>query len=291
MNRFINPDLLQTFIAIAEEGSFQRAALRVNRTQSTVSMQIQRLEQLLGNRLFTRQRPHTVLTYQGEVVLGYARRIMELQHEVWEALAEPKAVGVVRFGIPDDYASGILPHILERFAQIEPQIEVSVHCATSVQLSNMIIDGDLDLAVISRRSDGPKGDFFKQESLVWVSSLQHATHSSKIIPLAVFQEDCVIRQAATRALKEIGQQYRIAYSSPNLAALHAVTSAGLAIAVMPKSSVPSSLRILDKRDGFPELPKLELGLIRSVKNSSAAQEALALCICPRTDISSAYIKS
>ncbi|MEH6579898.1 MAG: LysR substrate-binding domain-containing protein [Amphritea sp.] len=282
MNRHISPDLLKSFIAIAEEGSFQRAAMRVGRTQSAVSMQIQRLEQMVGHLLFTRQRPHALLTQKGETMLGYARRILQLQHEVWEVLAESKPEGIVRFGIPDDYASGILPHILERFAELEPQIEVSVHCATSPQLSKMIDDGGLDLAVISRRSDGPQGKFFQQEKLVWATSPQHATHIKETIPLAVFQEDCAIRQTATRTLKEIGRPHRIAYSSPNLAALHAVTSAGLAVAVMPKSSVPSSLRILDQRDGFPELPQLELALIQNIDNNSPAQEALASCICPHT---------
>ncbi len=285
MNRQISPELLKSFLTIADEGSFQRAANRIGRTQSAVSMQIKRLEDMLGHKLFTRERPNVRLTPKGETLLSYARRFLELQDEVWDVLAEPKAEGTVRFGIPDDYASGLLPRILEGFAQSEPQIEVAVHCATTVQLMEMIDAGDLDLALISRRDGSSLGQLIKEEQLVWASSPKHAVHLKDPIPLAVFQEDCMIRQSATDNLMNTGRRHRIAYSSPNLAALLAVTNSGLAIAALPLSSVPQTLRILSEKDGFPKLPSVEIALIKNTSKPSKAIEALAVSI---TNLNSPY---
>lgn len=274
----IDPELLKTFVTIVDTGSFQRAAKRVNRTQSAVSMQINRLEKMVGYPLFVRERPTVRLTPKGELLLGYARRILELQDEAWMALSEPQPSGFVRFGIPDDYAVGLLPQILEQFAARHPQIEVEVVCATTPQLIDLVDAGSIDLALISRIPNKPIGQFVKRETLVWATSAHHATHLKNPLPLAVFQPDCFARQYAIQALSKIGWNHRIAFSSPNLAALLAVTNAGLAVAAMPRSSVTPNLRILGTRDGFPDLPYLELEIINRSDNPSDAIDALAACI-------------
>ncbi|MBL4908376.1 MAG: LysR family transcriptional regulator [Sneathiella sp.] len=278
MKQQFNPDLLKSFIHIAEEGSFLRAAHRVGRTQSAVSMQIQRLEQLVGHALFTRERPLVRLTRKGEKMLDYARRILQLQNEAWEAISENEPQGLVRFGIPDDYASGILPRILERFSEHDAHIEVEVHCGTSTILTEKINRGELDLALISHQPNSPSGKIIGHEKLVWAASPKHAAHRRDPISLAVFQEDCLIRRSAVAALSKSGFRHRIAYSSPNLAALLAVTSSGLAIAAMPRSSVPPTLQILNAKDGFPKLPTLDLALITHKETISGAVQVFADCI-------------
>lgn len=274
----IDPELLRTFVTIAETGSFQRAASRVHRTQSAVSMQINRLEAMVGHSLFVRERPAVSLTAKGRELLGYAQRILALQDEAWAAVSGAPPVGSVRFGIPDDYAAGILPQILEQFAAHHPQIEVVVRCETTPRLIELVDAGKVDLALVSRIPGGRSGQFVKRERLVWAASARHAAHLKNPLPLAVFQEDCFARQYALDALAQAGRPTRIAFSSPNLAALLAVTNSGLAVAALPRSSVPKSLRILGARDGFPKLPEIDLDLLYSPAQPTEAVAALAACI-------------
>lgn len=278
MQQQFPPDLLRSFVIIAEEGSFQAAANRVGRTQSAVSMQVQRLEQMVGHQLFRRERPTVRLTNKGEALLGYARRILELQEEAWISMTKQDPEGLLRFGIPDDYAGSVLPRILESFAACHPHIEIMVHCAPSVDLTAQIEQGMLDLAVVTRRLDSVAGTLIGREQLVWAASRHHAAHLRDVLPLAVFREDCDVRQWATQSLANCGRRYRVAYSSPNLAALLAVVEVGLAVAVMPRSSVPKTLRVLGKREGFPALPTVGLVLLRNQTSQSPLLDAMAEAI-------------
>lgn len=275
--RHLDPDLLRTFLAIVEDGSFRAAADRVGRTQSAVSMQIQRLEDVAGHALFTRERPWPRLTPKGEALLGYARKILNLQEEALATLSGTPTTGAVRFGISDDYAGGILAGILERFAGDFPQIDLELRCETSATLARLITEGEVDIAVISQVPDLPPGHFFRHEPLVWATSARRPALGREPLPLAVFQPDCLARQWAVAALTEAGISHRIAYSSPNLAALLTVVEAGLAVAALPLSSATDRLKILKVRDGFPPLPNLSLGVLTS-KSTSAATEALSRSI-------------
>lgn len=274
----LDPDLLRTFVTIVEDGNFRRAAERVGRTQSAVSMQVQRLEDACGHRLFSRDRPAARLTRKGEALLGYARRLLSLQAEALADLSGALAQGKVRFGMPDDYATGLLPRILSRLAAEHPRIETEIICATSPQLHAMLTANEIDLAIITRTPGRPAGQFLFREPLVWVTSRTSPVSGVTPLPVAFFQPDCMARKFATDKLTEIERPFRIAYSSPNLAALLAVTEAGLAVAAMPAGSVPKSCKILDARDGYPALPALELGLIRNARAASSAIDALADCI-------------
>jgi DNA-binding transcriptional LysR family regulator len=191
------------------------------------------------------------------------------------ALSKPPIAGNIRFGTPDDYALRILPRILGHFALEYPQIEVAVRCETSTRLIAMIEDGSLDLALITRAPGRPAGELIRREPVVWACSARHQTHERDPVPLALFQEDCAMRELAIAALVEAGRKHRLAYSSPNLAALLAVTAAGLAIAALPRSSVPETLRILGPRDGFPDLPEIELAIVKSAGGDRSVKDALA----------------
>lgn len=271
----LDPDLLRTFVTIVEDGNFRRAAEKVGRTQSAVSMQVQRLEEACGHRLFSRDRPAARLTPKGEALLGYARRLLSLQAEALADLSGTLAQGKVRFGMPDDYATGLLPRILTRFADDHPRIEVEITCATSPQLHDMLTANELDLAIITRTPGRPAGQRVFEEPLVWVTSRLKPVGDVSPVPVAFFQPDCMARKCATDALTEIGRPFRIAYSSPNLAALLAIVDAGLAVAAMPAGSVPKSCKTLGARDGFPPLPGLQLGLIRNMRAAASAIDALA----------------
>src|SRR5690606_31956035 len=160
----LDSDVLRTFVAIAEQGGFTRAGEVVNRTQSAVSMQMKRLEEdILQRQLFERDGRQVRLTAEGQVLLGYARRILKLQGEVFNTLRMPHMVGVVRIGTPDDYAMRFLPTILSSFAQAYPLIQVEVHCDSSKQL---MLRQDLDLTIVTREPGNEIGELLRQERLV-----------------------------------------------------------------------------------------------------------------------------
>ena len=146
----LDPDLLRAFVFIAEDGSFSRAAERVGRTQSAVSMQVQRLETALGKRLFARGRGGQVtLTPQGSMLLERARELLRLNDQIWNSFHTPEIQGRVRLGTPDDYALRYLPQVLKSFADTHPGIEVAVDCAPSVELFPKLRNGELDLSLLS----------------------------------------------------------------------------------------------------------------------------------------------
>ena len=218
----IDPALLRAFAFIAEEGSFTRAAERVGRTQSAVSMQVQRLEALLGQALLLRGKGGAVhLTSHGRYLLERSREVLALNDEIWNAFRTPQVHGTVRLGTPDDYALRYLPGVLRRFALSHPAVDVDVLCAPSHEVVKHLRDGALDLTLCS---DGhiPRGwDSVRlwEGPLRWVTSAKHAPHRMDPLPLALAMEshDCNWRAQVLRALDKAGRRHRVAYTSASLA--------------------------------------------------------------------------
>ncbi|MGH8647590.1 MAG: LysR family transcriptional regulator, partial [Gammaproteobacteria bacterium] len=237
----IDSELLRTFVAIADLGGFTRAAEAVNRTQSAVSMQMKRLEEDVVQRsLFERDGRQVRLTAEGQVLLGYARRILKLHGEVINTLREPHMVGSVRIGTPDDYVMRFLPGILSRFAQAYPMVQVEVHCDSSSQLLQR---QDLDLTIVTRMPGEEIGQLLRQERFVWAEALGFCPHEQTPLPLAMFNTDCFCRTWACNALDAMEREYRVAYTSPSLSALMAVVSAGLAVTAQLQSLITPDMRI------------------------------------------------
>lgn len=269
----IDSELLRTFVAIADLGGFTRAAEAVNRTQSAVSMQMKRLEEDVVQRaLFERDGRQVRLTAEGQVLLGYARRILKLHGEVINTLREPHMVGSVRIGTPDDYVMRFLPGILSRFAQAYPMVQVEVHCETSAQLLQR---QDLDLSIVTRMPGDEIGELLRQERFVWAEAAGYSPHEKSPIPLAMFNNDCFCRNWACNALDTLGREYRVAYTSPSLSALMAVVSAGLAVTAQLQSLITPDLRILGKAENLPELPLCSIVLLRNSRTKSPVTETLA----------------
>ena len=269
----IDTELLRSFVAIADHGGFTRAADVVNRTQSAISMQMKRLEEdVLERRLFERDGRQVRLTPEGQVLLGYARRILKLHGEVITTLRQPHMVGAVRIGTPDDYVMRFLPGILSRFAQSYPLVQVEVHCESSSQLLQR---QDLDLTIVTRKPGDEIGQLLRQDPMVWVEAPGFDVHEHRPLPLAVFNSECFCRAWACNALDAQEIDYRIAYTSPSLAALMAVVGAGLAISAQVQSVIPPELRILGAAEGLPRLPQSSIVLLRNPHSSSPVSETLA----------------
>ncbi|WP_372489337.1 LysR substrate-binding domain-containing protein [Pseudomonas caspiana] len=269
----IDTELLRTFVAIADHGGFTRAGEVVNRTQSAVSMQMKRLEEdLIQRPLFQKDGRTVSLTIEGQVLLGYARRILKLHGEVFNTLREPHMVGVVKIGSPDDYVMRFLPGILQRFAQAYPLVQIEVHCEPSRQL---LLRQDLDLSIVTREPGTEIGQILRQERFVWMVAQGFYPHEQNPIPLAMFNTDCFCRTWACNALDAMQRDYRIAYTSASLAAISAVVTAGLAVTAQLESLLTPDLRIIGEAEQMPQLPLASIVLLRNPKNPSPITECLA----------------
>lgn len=271
----LDPDHLRTLIAIADTGSFTRAAAEVNKTQAAVSMQIRRLEETVGRRLFTKNGRLNRLTPDGEHLLEYARRILALNNEAMAILTEPELAGHVRIGTPDDYAERFLPPIFARFARTHPLVEIEISCEPSVALLPRVMNGEIDLAVATHKDCGLHGEVIRRERLLWVTSPRHRVHEAEIVPLAVGKTTCSWRQAAVQGLDRIRRPYRVLYSSSSATALAAAVLSGLAVSILPESAIRPGMRKLGEEEGFPELPRCDIALLRAPNGNSSSVEALA----------------
>jgi DNA-binding transcriptional LysR family regulator len=262
MSATLDLDQLKTFVAIAESGSFTRAADLVHKTQSAVSMQMRRLEERIGKPIFIRDGRQSKLTEDGERLLGYARRMVRLSHETIAAFDDTGLSGSVRLGTPDDYADRFLPEILARFASSNPRVEVSVFCEPSLTLMEMARSGDLDLAIVTACGEMPT-EVLRQEPLLWVTSSAHRVEKEEVVPLALSKPPCVWRSAGLDSLTSAGRKYRVLYTSGNSTAISAAVLAGLAVTVLAESALRPGMRVLSESEGFPRLPSCEIGIIRS----------------------------
>lgn len=271
-------DQLRTFVAIADAGSFTRAAEMVHKTQSAVSMQMKRLEERVGKAIFERDGRQSRLTEDGERLLDYARRIVRLNAECLASFNDKELVGRVRLGLPDDYADRYLPEILARFSRSNPKAEVTVVCEPSPNLIDRVQNGDLDLAIITHLDRRGPSEIVRVEQLLWVTSPRHAVHEQAPIPLALGRPTCDWRHSATEALESAGRPFRILYVSWHSTAVGAAVMAGLAVSVLPESALRPGMRILGSSDGFPALPSCKIGLIRSRREDNPLADALGFHI-------------
>jgi DNA-binding transcriptional LysR family regulator len=271
----LDVDPLKTFLAIADTGSFTRAAEDVNKTQSAVSMQMKRLEETLGRPLFSKEGRGVRFTRDGERLIDYARRIVALSDEAVATFTKPDLTGTVRFGTPDDYAEFFLPVIIARFARTHPLVTVEVECLPSAQLTERVARGEVDIATVTFGCITENADVLRQEELVWATSERHNVHLNNPLPIAVSHAGCCWRQMMTQALDSAGRNWRVAYASPNASTINAAVLQGLAVATMPAICLRPGMRVLTERDGFPSLGTFDIGVIYKPGRRSPAVEALA----------------
>ncbi|MBC7801577.1 MAG: LysR family transcriptional regulator [Gemmatimonadaceae bacterium] len=277
----LDPDLLRAFAYIAEEGSFTRAAQRVGRTQSAVSMQVQRLEALLGHRLLSRGKGGSVqLTPHGQFLLQRAREMLALNDEIWNSFRTPTVHGTVRLGTPDDYALRYLPQILKRFAESHPAVQVEVLCLPSSDLVTRLRAGELDLTLCSEGHEpsGWPAITLWRGPLTWITSVRHAPHRLDPLPVALAGDHCTWATAAIRALEGVGRRYRIAYRSATQLGTHAPVLAGLAVTPSTISWLPDGLRPMRPDEGMPPLPEFGILMLRGGDARQPVTDALGAYI-------------
>lgn len=268
-------DQLKTFLAIADTGSFTKAAEDVNKTQSAVSMQMKRLEENLGRTLFVRDGRGNRLSRDGERFVEQSRKLVAMNDEIMASFTKPELTGSVRFGTPDDYADLFLPEVLGRFARSHPQVTVDVECLPSMNLMEKMRQGEIDIALVTFHDNEGEGEVVRRERLVWVASARHSPHTLETLPLATASSSCAWRGIATKALDQVQRKHRVAYTSPNRTAIDAAVLQGLAVAAMAEICVRPGMRMLREDEGFPPLGTFGIGLMRRTGVLTPATEALA----------------
>jgi len=271
----LDTDQLRSFLAIVDEGSFTRAAERVHKTQSAVSMHIRRLEEQLGCALFVKQGRGARLTAEGEQLVDYARRILREEAGALAALSRKGLRGTVRFGVPDDYAEAFLADILLRFNHRHPLVEIAVSCENSVELSTLVRAGAIDLALVTDFEDLEGFELIREEPLRWVASTRFKAPAGEPLPLALGSPSCIWRRVADEALEGRRGRVRSLFVSRNYSAIGAVVRAGLAATVLPEGLIVDGLRSIGDAEGLPPLPLTRMGLIRRPGHASREADALA----------------
>jgi len=269
-------DVLRTFVAIAETGSFTTAANAVFRTPSAVSMQIKKLEDILGRSVFARDARSVSLTTDGEMLLGYARRLLSINREVVSKFIIPEIVGVVRLGSPDDYGERVLPHVLKRFAQSHPSIAVDVTIDQSSNLRRRMDDRALDITLLtnSYKTIALGAEVLLTEPIVWAGAKGGCAHLREPLPVSLWEEGCAWRAGALDALGREGRNYRIAYMSAHTAGQRAAIMSDLAVAPLPKSFLGNDMVELCPKDGMPDIGTYNLAMVVA-PDASAPVKAVA----------------
>ncbi|MBV9287688.1 MAG: LysR family transcriptional regulator [Hyphomicrobiales bacterium] len=274
----LDTDQLRSFLAIVDSGSFTRAAERVHKTQSAVSMHIRRLEERLGCALFVKQGRGARLTAEGESLVDFARRILHIEAGAVAALSRKGLRGSTRLGIPDDYAEAFLAEILARFNRRHPLVEISVVCEGSPELAAQISAGALELALVTDHPGLNGFELLREEPLVWAASERFRIEAKAPIPLALGAPSCIWRRAAEDALAGADRPTRGLFYSKNYSAIGALARAGLAATTLPESMVGPGLRALGPEWGLPDLGLVRMGLIHAPGLATEETKALAEAI-------------
>jgi len=274
----LDSELLRTFLAIADAGSFTRGAERVSRTQSAVSLQIKRLEQQLGQPVFDRHPRGVTLTVAGERLKDAAARVVSLLDSTLRELTSKHLVGVIRIGVPDEYGATILPGTIARFAEAHPHVEVSVRCGFSTDFPRAIECGELDLAVHATETPRHGAQILVHERTFWMCSRRHAPYKRDPVPVALFDRACWWRDRAIETLEAAGRGYQVVYTSESVAGVKAAIQSGAAVGVLAERSLDDDLRRLTVKEGFPSLPNSALELCKTTRKANVVIDAMEAAI-------------
>ncbi|MDQ0033366.1 DNA-binding transcriptional LysR family regulator [Variovorax boronicumulans] len=279
MSQSLDIDLLRSFVAIAETGVLGQAALRVGRTQSALSMQMQRLEGIVEQPLLHRTGRGVTLTATGERLLVRAVELLRKHDEALAELRGEQLSGVLRFSCPDDYAVVFLPYLLQSFASLHPRVQLEVMCAPTPRLHELLARHAVDLALVSVAASVAGGaagdDVIRREPLVWVAHRDGAAASLDPLPLALGAPDALDHRLPRQALEAAGRAYRLAYASSSLSGLVGMARSGQAVIVLTRTAVPDDLQILTPDQGFPELPSVGVTLAFDREAPTALTAAFA----------------
>ncbi|MFE1311207.1 LysR substrate-binding domain-containing protein [Streptomyces sp. NPDC058755] len=271
-----DPTQLRTFLAVAQTLSFTQAARRLGLRQSTVSQHVRRLEEATGRQLFSRDTHSVELTEDGEAMLGFARRLLEVHEQATAFFTGTRVRGQLRFGASEDFVLTRLPEILEGFRHDHPEVDLELTVELSGTLHEQLAAGKLDLVLAKRRPQDPRGELVWRDDLVWIGSEHVRLEPDRPVPLIVYPPPGITRARALEALEEQGRHWRIACTSGSLNGLIAAARAGLGVMAHSRRLIPPGLFRVPDRSGLPELGKVDFVLVHGRRRGTADAAAKAL---------------
>lgn len=273
----LDSDLLRTFLTIAETHSFTKAAEQLFRTQSAISMQMKRLEQLVGGALFERGSRGVELTRKGHELAGSARRIVSLLDDTAAQMTAAPLSGTVRIGIPEDFSYAVLARALAAFSKRHRNVEVDVWCGMSASNRAKLTSGQLDLAVVCEWTGVDEGEILLHDPSVWVTSDLYNTHEERPMPVALYMGGEWLHYAK-RSLDMMAIEHQVMYRADTTGGLLLAVQSGLAIAPLSRSNVPPGCRALSPAEGFAEIDSANVRLLRSPAALGPAVDSMAQAI-------------
>ncbi|RUZ80663.1 LysR family transcriptional regulator [Mesorhizobium sp. M7A.F.Ca.US.006.01.1.1] len=260
MIRNLDMTLIRTFITVADKASMTAAANALHLTQGAVSQQVKRLEEAFGSSLFERDRRGLRLTRAGEQLFGRGKRLLALNDEIWVEMAGTPVAGQVRLGVPYDLVGTLLAPVLKTYAETYPQVEISLVCGSSPELTAALAAGTIDLAVIEERVGPTAGECLAIDRLVWVGAKGGVARAKRPLPVSIVADTCAFRPAVLAALGEHGLEWRTVFENGNIDATTATVRSDLAVTTWLASTVPADLDILPSESGLPPLPNFAINL-------------------------------
>ena len=261
-------DLLRAFVTIVEFNSFTKAGDLLGRSQPAISLQMNRLEDLLDETLLIRDGKNLSLTIAGETIFEYAKQILSLNDLAVSECTKSTVMGKVRLGIPSEFATILLPKIVGRFAKAYPNVTLEVNCELSKTLLSRSGKAAHDLILALQNNPLEESDnLVKTDNLVWVSGPEYNAQKPPPVPLIVAPEGCIYRQRAVRTLNKIKQPWQIVYNIPDLTGIQYAIQEGLGVTVLAKSTVPENLKIITDTQRYPDLGTVGISLLNVRKNT------------------------
>jgi len=274
----LDSDLLRTFLAVADTGSVTEGAGRIHRSQSATSLQIKRLEMVLGAPVFDRHGRGVVLSETGRRLIPVAREVTRRLDTTLQSLTATPVAGRLRLGLPDDHGRERLAQIVARFAQAQPQVELEVTCALSTGFPDALRKGTLDLAIYEVEGVAAGEELLTEDPTCWVAADRAAVTAAAPLPVALFDQACWWRDAAIAALEARGRPYRVVYSSQSVSGVVAAVEAGIAVGLLGRSSLHPGLTVLGQDAGFPAMPTSKLVLAGREDVDGPAKTAMEAAI-------------
>ncbi len=278
MNRHVDFDIgcLRSFLVVADTMSISRAAETVGRSQSTISQQIARLEELVGKELLLRRKGRVLgLTTEGARLVQHARRLLQMNDEAYTAMSGEVLSGSVRVGVPLDFFGRDFTSWLAQFKRLSPLVALEVEANQSENLMKRSERGEFDLAFFKQETGAMRGTVVLSEQLVWVCGPNHAPDAAQSLPLILFPEGCVYRRFAMASLQESQRPWHLSFVGPSFEFLRSAVIEGLGTTVLARALVTPPLRVVRHEVGLPVLPAVELVYSHGPRNKSRAAADLA----------------
>jgi DNA-binding transcriptional LysR family regulator len=268
-------DILRTFLAVIDLGSFTKAGEMLGRTQPAISLQVRKLEELLNLTLLDTSGRSIALTRDGETLARWARQLLVMNDEIVARLQKRESEGSLRVGLPTDYATAFFQRSLAHFSREHRDVQLSIHCDVSERLLPMLADDELDV-VIAMYDERPSPGLIYTwvERPIWTAGAESDADRRNPVPIAAHPEGCYYRSRMIRSLDQIGRPWRITYSSPAISGLQQAVQSGFGVTALTRRTLLRGMRMLTEADGFPPLADIRVGL--HFKNTGASTAALML---------------